>query len=323
MAVSFILLGENSMFYLYFGDEREEDYWLKCFSLQAPELRVVTAKDKDKVAFEEVRWVGVWNPSFNFFSGFPNLQGIFALSAGVDALVSRPDLPSGVPIMRLLDAGMAQQMIDYLLWVMLTLRGDFDLYLQRQKQKAWQPELSKNPAKPRVGILGLGALGMKVAKKFSELGYSVSGWKRTAAVVEGVEVLVGAEGFANLLGKTDLLVNLLPNTVATNGILNKANLEKLPKGASLVNLGRGQQLVDKDLINLLDTQHLRLAVLDVFSTEPLPENHPFWAHSQVIITPHIAAYTLPELAVEQVVNNLKRLAKGEKPTGLVDSTLGY
>lgn len=309
------------MLYLHFGDEREEGYWLKCFKQQAPGLQVVTAKDK--LALETVKWVGVWNPKPNFFKAFPNLQGVFALSAGVDSLVARDDLPSSLPIMRLLDAGMAQQMIDYLLWVALTLQGDFDLYLQRQKQKNWQPELSKNPTKPRVGILGLGTLGIKVAQKFSQLGYSVSGWKRTAAFVEGVEVLVGDEGFVNLLKKTDLLVNLLPNTAATNKILNKANLEKLPQGASLVNIGRGQQLVDKDLISLLDTQHLRLAVLDVFSTEPLPENHPFWAHSQVIITPHIAAYTLPELAVEQVVNNLKRLAKGEKPTGLVDSTLGY
>jgi len=309
------------MLYLHFGDEREEGYWLKCFKQQAPGLQVVTAKDK--LALETVKWVGVWNPKPNFFKAFPNLQGVFALSAGVDALVARDDLPSSLPIMRLLDAGMAQQMIDYLLWVALTLQGDFDLYLQRQKQKNWQPELSKNPTKPRVGILGLGTLGIKVAQKFSQLGYSVSGWKRTAAFVEGVEVLVGDEGFVILLKKTDLLVNLLPNTAATNKILNKANLEKLPQGASLVNIGRGQQLVDKDLISLLDTQHLRLAVLDVFSTEPLPENHPFWAHSQVIITPHIAAYTLPELAVEQVVNNLKRLAKGEKPTGLVDSTLGY
>lgn len=309
------------MLYLHFGDEREEDYWLECFKQQAPELRVVTAKDK--VALEDVRWVGVWNPSTHFFSDFPNLQGIFALSAGVDALVSRVDLPSGIPIMRLLDAGMAQQMIDYLLWVALTLQGDFDLYLQRQEQRNWQPEPSKSLIKPRIGILGLGTLGIKVAQKFVELGYSVSGWKRTAEAIDGVEVLVGDDGFATLLSKTDLLVNLLPNTAATNGVLNKANLEKLPLGASLVNIGRGQQLVDKDLINLLDTQHLRLAVLDVFSTEPLPETHPFWTHPQVMVTPHIAAYTLPELAVEQVVNNLKRLARGEKPTGLVDSALGY
>ncbi|GLR65282.1 2-hydroxyacid dehydrogenase [Marinospirillum insulare] len=312
------------MFYLHFGDEREEDYWLKCFKQQAPELRVVTAKDK--VDFEKVHWAGVWNPKPNFFKSFPNLQGVFALSAGVDALVSREDIPNNLPIMRLLDAGMAQQMIDYLLWVTLTLQGDFDLYIARQKQKIWQAEPSKSLDKPRIGILGLGELGIKVAQKFAELGYSVKGWKRTAVSLQGVEVLVGDEGFSNLLKQTDLLVNLLPNTQATAGILNKQNLEKLPQGASLVNIGRGQQLVDSDLISLLDSKHLRLAVLDVFKTEPLPLEpvaHPFWTHPQVLITPHIAAYTLPELAVEQVVDNLKRLAQGEKPLGLVDLALGY
>lgn len=312
------------MLFLHFGDKREEQYWLKCFNQQAPELKIVTALNK--VAAEEVRWAAVWNPEPDFFKQFPNLLGVFALSAGVDALVLRDDIPTDIPIMRLLDAGMAQQMIDYLLWVALTLQGDFDRYLQDQQQRVWQPQPSKSLVKPRVGILGLGVLGIKVAQKFSELGYSVSGWKRTTAEIAGVEVFVGDKGIADLLAQTDLLVNLLPNTEATYGLLNKKNLAKLPQGASLVNIGRGQQLVDDDLISLLDSKYLRLAVLDVFHTEPLPLKpvaHPFWAHPQVIVTPHIAAYTLPELAVEQVLNNLNRLAKGEQPLGLIDLTKGY
>lgn len=312
------------MLYLHFGSDREEQGWIDCFNKQAPELKIVTATDA--VALEAVSWVAVWNPPPNFFQQFPNLQGVFALSAGVDALVVRNDLPENVPVMRLIDAGMAQQMTTYLLWVLLTLEGDFDLYLQRQQQLIWQPEPNKRATKPRVGILGLGTLGLKVAQALSGLGYSVSGWKRTASEVDGIEVLVGDSGFEQLLNQTDLLVNLLPNTPATVGLLDKKSLAKLPLGASLVNVGRGPQLVDNDLIDLLNKQRLRLAVLDVFETEPLPLEptaHPFWKHPNVIITPHVAAYTLPALAVEQVVSNLERLARGEQPNGLVDLVAGY
>ena len=312
------------MFYLHFGDDREEQYWLKCFNQQAPALQVVTAKDK--VALEKVRWAGVWNPKPNFFKQFPNLEGVFALSAGVDALVARDDLPANLPIMRLIDAGMADQMLDYILWVALTLQGDFDRYLQDQQQKVWQPQPSKSLTKPRIGILGLGTLGLKVAQTLSKLGYSVSGWKRIASEEVSIEVLVGDKGLDKLLRQTHLLVNLLPNTPATQGLLNNTNLKKLPQGASLVNIGRGQQLVDQDLIGLLDSHHLRLAVLDVFTNEPLPlapTPHPFWSHPRIIITPHVAAYTLPELAIEQVVNNLKQLTKNNKPNGLVNLTKGY
>lgn len=312
------------MLYLHFGDEREEQHWLESFNQQAPELKIVRAGDA--VPLDKVRWAAVWDPQIDFFKQFPNLQGVFALSAGVDALVARDDLPADVPIMRLVDAGMAEQMLDYLLWVALTLQGDFDLYLQRQQQLVWQAEASKAVIKPRIGILGLGSLGQKVAVALKGLGYSVSGWKRTASQLEGIEVLVGEEGLEQLLSQTDLLVNLLPNTPATQGLLNKQNLSKLPQGASLVNIGRGPQLVDEDLLSLLDSKHLRLAVLDVFTEEPLPlvpKAHPFWTHPQVIITPHVAAYTLPSLAVEQVLANLECLAKGETPSGLVDLTVGY
>lgn len=312
------------MLYLHFGDEREEQQWLESFNQQAPELKIVRAGDAIPLA--EISWVAVWNPQPDFFKNFPNLQGVFALSAGVDALVARDDLPADVPIMRLVDAGMAEQMIDYILWVALTLQGDFDLYLERQRQLIWQAETSKTLAKPRIGILGLGSLGKKVALALKGLGYPVHGWKRTADQLEGVEILVGDEGLVQLLKQTDLLVNLLPNTPATQGLLNKQRLSKLPQGASLVNVGRGPQLVDEDLLSLLDSKHLRLAVLDVFTEEPLrlePKVHPFWMHPQIIVTPHVAAYTLPNLAVEQVLANLECLAKGETPKGLVDLTVGY
>ncbi len=312
------------MLFLHFGDEREEQQWLESFKQQAPELEIVRAGDE--VTLDKVRWAAVWNPQPNFFKQFPNLQGVFALSAGVDALVARDDLPADVPIMRLVDAGMAEQMIDYILWVALTLQGDFDLYLERQRQLIWQAETSKTLAKPRIGILGLGSLGKKVALALKGLGYPVHGWKRTADQLEGVEILVGDEGLVQLLKQTDLLVNLLPNTPATQGLLNKQRLSKLPQGASLVNVGRGPQLVDEDLLSLLDSKHLRLAVLDVFTEEPLrlePKVHPFWMHPQIIVTPHVAAYTLPNLAVEQVLGNLECLAKGETPKGLVDLTVGY
>lgn len=312
------------MLYLAFGNQRSEHIWLQSFRQHLPDLPVITAATLTQP--EQIRWAAVWNPAPNVFRQFPNLEAVFALSAGVDALVKRADLPAHLPIMRLLDAGMAQQMSSYVHWVLLSLQGNFDLYCQRQQQLQWLPEPAPSLAKPSLGILGLGTLGSQVAQHFQQLGYPVAGWKRTPSTNNTLTTFAGAQGLQQLLARSQVLVNLLPDTPATQGILNADTLKQLPPGASLINLGRGQQLVEQDLLQLLDSNHLRWAVLDVFKQEPLPTNpkpHPFWLHPKITLTPHVAAYTLPEPAVLQVKTNLQRLAQGETPLGLVNRAQGY
>ncbi|MBE0507659.1 MAG: glyoxylate/hydroxypyruvate reductase A [Marinospirillum sp.] len=306
---------------LYLHVDSGLDSWRKAFHQQQPDLQVVVAGDDFDPA--AVRWVAAWNPPEALFAGFPNLEGIFALGAGVDAFVRRDDLPADIPLIRLLDAGMAQQMVEYILWALLTVQRDFDVYARQQQQGIWQEQMARSMGEMRLGILGLGALGQKVAQQLAGLGYKVAGWKRSPLILEGVQVLTGDQGFDDLLKQSDVLISLLPNTTQTRGVLNRSTLGRLPQGAVLVNVARGVQVVDEDLLQLLDEGHLRLAVLDVFHQEPLVQGHPFWRHPRVVMTPHMAAATLPEPAVEQVLGNLQRLASGQEPLGLVRADSGY
>lgn len=306
---------------LYLHVDSGLDSWREAFQRLQPGLPLVAAGDDFDPA--EVRWVAAWNPPGGLFAHFPRLEAIFALGAGVDAFVHRDDLPPNTPLIRLLDAGMAQQMVEYILWAVLTVQRDFDVYTRQQQQGIWQEQMARSVKDVRLGILGLGALGQKVAQQLAGLGYHVSGWKRSALSLEGVEVLTGEQGFDVLLKQSDVLISLLPNTAQTRGVLNRQTLGRLPKGAVLVNVARGVQVVDEDLLQLLDEGHLRLAVLDVFHQEPLVQGHPFWRHPRVVMTPHMAAATLPEPAVEQVLNNLQRMEAGKDPLGLVKPESGY
>ncbi|WP_114417900.1 2-hydroxyacid dehydrogenase [Marinospirillum perlucidum] len=306
---------------LYLHIEPDQQLWLDAFASEAPDLKVVTAEDNPDP--DKVRWVAAWNPSEGLFGRFPNLEAVFALGAGVDAFVRRDDLSEDVPLIRLLDAGMAEQMVEYILWATLTVQRDFDRYQQLQQQQKWQEHTARLKKQMRLGILGLGALGQEVATQLAAYGYPVSGWKRSPLELEGVRVFTGDQGLDDLVTQSDVLISLLPNTPQTRGLLNGELLKKLPQGAALVNVARGVQVVDEDLLQLLDSGHLRFAALDVFHEEPLPPEHPFWTHPAIRVTPHMAAATLPEPAVEQVVANLKKLEAGEEPAGLVKAESGY
>ena len=306
---------------LFLAVDSDQQAWLDAFASVQPELKVIT--EESLVDPARVRWVAAWNPEPGLFARFPGLEAVFALGAGVDAFMRRDDLAVDIPLVRLLDAGMAQQMVEYILWATLTVQRDFDVYAEQQRQKLWREQTARTRDQIRLGILGLGALGQEVAKTLKLYGYPVSGWKRSPLDLDGIPVFTGEAGLEELVRQTDVLVSLLPNTPQTRGLLNAGLLGQLPQGAALVNVARGVQLVDKDLLALLDSGHLRLAVLDVFHQEPLAEDHPFWQHPRVVVTPHMAAATLPGPAVEQVVASLKQLEAGEEPRGLVRQASGY
>jgi glyoxylate/hydroxypyruvate reductase A len=271
----------------------------------------------------DIRYAVVWQPEPGVLGQFPNLAGIFNLGAGVDGLMRDTTLPANVPVMRLADAGMGDQMVEYCLYGVLHFHRDMDLYRRDQAQGIWAPRPFVATGHRRVGVLGLGTLGGQVADAAAAFGFDTAGWSRSPKVLRQIRCFSGADQFDAFLARTDILVNLLPLTDATRGILNADTFAKMPRGACLVNAARGAHVVEADLLRALDDGHIRGCLLDAFDPEPLPADHPFRRHPGVIVTPHVAAQTVPHDACQQIVNNIKRLEDGRAPYNVVDRSTGY
>lgn len=308
-----------SVLLVYAGDEGERLRAL--LAAAAPGLEVVAWPTSVPAA--RVAMIACWQPPPGFFLQFTRLRVVFALGAGVDRLVARDDLPARIPIVRLLDAGMAEQMVEYALYGVLTWQRRMLDYRDRQSRRQWhrQPPIAR--AQTRVGVLGLGVMGGAVATALAEMSYPTFGWSRRARDLEGVHCVHGADALGPLLENTDVLINALPSTPDTRKLLDRARLARLPPGAFVVNASRGDQLDADALLALLDAGRLSGALLDVFDGEPLATDSPLWRHPRVIVTPHVAATTLAEPSVRQIVANLQRLAAGEPLSGVVDRGRGY
>lgn len=265
----------------------------------------------------------VWRPPPGLLERLPNLRLIASLGAGVDHIFVNPSLPPDVPVVRLVDPYMTAAMSEYVQLQVLRLhRGDLR-YLAQQRQGIWHQWPQVNAAERRVGVLGLGVLGGDAALKLEVLGFDVAGWSRNAKKLAGIRCFHGADGLAALAERSEILVCLLPLTPATEGILDARLFERLPRGAALVNCGRGRHLVEADLLAALASGQLGAAVLDVFRDEPLAPNHPFWRHERILVTPHVAASTNPATAALAVVDNLRRLAEGRPLANRVESSERY
>jgi glyoxylate/hydroxypyruvate reductase len=228
-----------------------------------------------------------------------------------------------VPITRIMDDGLVGQMSEYALYWGLWHHRDIEKYAASQRAKKWKPEEFIDTIHRRIGVMGLGTIGQDTAKKFAALGFPTAGWSRTAKTLPGIETFHGTDGFAKFLARTDILVAVLPLTRETRGILNAKAFATLPKGAYLINMARGAHVVDEDLLAALASGHLSGAALDVFNTEPLPADHPYWTHPKVHVTPHIAGATNPRTASPGVVENIKRLRAGQPLIHTVDVKSGY
>ena len=268
------------------------------------------------------RYAIVWSPPDAVFQTEQRLEAVFNLGAGVDGILSLPSLPD-IPVYRLEDAGMAPQMAEYVIHSLAGLSRGFDRYTESQRQAEWLRLPTMRYADWPVGVMGLGQLGSHVARVMAGLGYPVAGWARSARTVEGVEIFHGAEQLKDFLGRTRVLVNLLPLTPDTAGIINRELLESLQPDAVVINIARGAHVVDADLLAALDAGRVQAAMLDVFNQEPLPPEHPYWKHPRVRVTPHIAAMTLEADAIEQISRRIRALEKGETVTGLVRRDTGY
>ena len=270
----------------------------------------------------DVRFMAVWRPPEEPLSAFPNLEILFSVGAGVDQF-DLSAIPDHVPLVRMLEPGIAEAMIDFVTLAVLGLHRDLVAYIDQQRNRIWR-ELGIRPtSERRVGILGLGQLGQAVIPRLRTLGFPVSGWNRSPRAVPGARCYAGQEELPTFLAETDILVCLLPLTAETRGLLNHELFARLPAGAAIVNVGRGGHLVAADLVGALDSGHLSAAILDVAEPEPPPPEHPFWSHHKILLTPHVASNTRPETGVEFVLDTIARHRRGEPLPGLVDRRKGY
>ena len=270
-----------------------------------------------------IHYALVWQPEPGLLASLPNLKLIVGLGAGVDHLLGDPLLPREVPIVRLVDPYMTDAMSEYVTLSVLRLhRQDLD-YLAQQRARLWQEREQKNAAERTVGILGFGTLGQDAGRKLKALSFDVAGWSRATKEIAGFASYAGPAGLDAMLARSEILVCLLPLTAETAGILNAATFARLPRGAGIVNAGRGGHLVEADLIAALDRGHLSGAVLDVVGEEPLPAGHPFWHHPRIILTPHVAAETHPPTAAPIIREAIRRFEARLPIANRVDLARGY
>ncbi len=265
----------------------------------------------------------VWKAPAGELRKYPNLRLIINLGAGVDSIVADRTLPAGIPIVRIADPEMSRMMSQFVLAAVLRHFRDFVPFERAQRERRWHYLHPREAAACSVGVMGLGNLGGMAAAELVRQGFRVAGWSRSAKALPGVESFHGDGSLAQFLARTEILVVMLPLTRETEGILDAAALAQLPRGAKLINVGRGTLLDEDALIASLHSGHVAEATLDVFHTEPLPADSPLWRFDQVLVTPHLASVAIPRTAARQVAENLRRLRAGEPLLNVVDPHRGY
>ena len=264
----------------------------------------------------------VWRPPPGELARYPNLKAILSLGAGIEGLIADPTLPN-VPIARMVDPSLARTMTEYVLLAVLRHHREFDRFEREQRARRWAYRFPPQAARRRVGIMGLGELGAAAARTLVAHGFAVFGWSRTPKAIKGVTSYAGRSELHAFLHQADILVCLLPLTAETRGILDAETFASLPHGACVINVARGAHLIEADLLAALLSGHLGGATLDVFETEPLPPESPLWARSDVLVTPHVASYSLPATAADGVVENIRRARAGQPLRHQVDRARGY
>lgn len=265
----------------------------------------------------------VWQPPAALFDREPGLKAVFNLGAGVDALLAMANLPPALPVVRVEDAGMAVQMAEYVLHQLLDASRDMAAYRAQQQSGSWRLRRPVRRQDWPVGIMGLGHIGQRVAQTIAALEYPVHGWARTPRTLDGVTTWAGDDQLPTFLNHTRVLVNTLPLTDQTRDLIDYQLLSQLRPEAVMINVGRGEHLVEDDLLRALDDGLVARAALDVFRTEPLPPEHPFWQRPEITVTPHMSARSLREATLAQIARKIRDHARGRPISGIVDRSRGY
>lgn len=305
---------------LYKSDPVRGARWKELFAQHAPDIEFRQWPDMGDP--NEIRYLLAWMPPENIMACLPSLEVLFATSAGVDQF-DFDALPPELPVVRMLDPAIESGMIEYATFSTLWLHRRMGDYVRQQREGQWQAHMLVPTEKRRIGVLGLGQLGCAIATRLAGYGFDVSGWARSPRELADVHCHSGQEALDGFLASSDIVICVLPLTDATRGILNADLFARMPEGAALINIGRGEHLVEHDLTQALDDGRLSAAVLDVLSEEPPADDHPFWQDERILLTPHVAAMTQPDSAFPVLLDNLRRYQRGEPMIGRVDLQRGY
>ena len=314
-------MNSSSMQILFHAPNSNPEAWHTAFGKAMPDAAFRIWQEGDDAPAD---YAVVWKPPAAMLAPQRGLKAIFNIGAGVDGILELgKDLPQGLPVIRLDDAGMGVQMSEYVTHSVLRYLRRFDEYDAQARDKQWRFLKPHDKAGFTVGILGLGLLGQRIAKTLAELEFPLCGWSRTPKDVPGIAGHHGEAGLDAFLKQTRVLVCVLPLTSETARILNRETLGKLPRGAYLINVARGGHLVEADLLELMQDGHIAAATLDVMDEEPLPNEHPFWSEPRITLTPHVAALTLRDESARQIATKIAMLERGEAVPGTVDRVKGY
>ncbi len=297
----------------------QPEVWADLFRQELPGHEVLVAPPPHG----EVAYVVVGKPEPGLIASLPGLEVVLSLNAGVEHLLASGEAGEHLPIVRMVDPGLVEGMVEWVVAQVMAWHRNLFAYRDQQREGVWAQQSEALARERTVAVLGAGALGRPVAQMLATLGFKLRVWSRTAREVPGAESYAGPEGFVACLTGADVLVNLLPSTAETRDLIDASALARLTRGAFLVNAGRGASVVDADLIAALDAGQLSAAALDVFRQEPLPPEHPFWRHPQVLVSPHVAAPTHARTAVAVMAETIRRHERGEPLANLVDRARGY
>ncbi|EEX14892.1 putative 2-hydroxyacid dehydrogenase GhrA [Citreicella sp. SE45] len=306
---------------LYLPLEDKTQWWVDMLAEMLPGW---TVKALDAVTDPaEVEYAVVWRPRTGDIAKFPNLKAVVSIGAGIDHVLADSELPEGVPIIRTVGDDLTQRMREYVALHVLRHHRDMPRQLQAQAEKDWHAIVVPVAPNRTVGVMGLGNLGAAAAQTLSALGFNTRGWSRSPKDIAGVETFAGPEGMDAFLDGCEILVNLLPLTEQTTGILNAELFGKLAEGACLINCARGPHLVDADLLEALESGQIKQATLDVFHIEPLPAEHQFWDHPAITVTPHVASQIDAVTGGRIIAANLKTFEETGTCADLADAKRGY
>lgn len=302
-------------------DPERRQWWKSTLQQALPGFTVVLW-DEDEYDAHDIDYAVVWMPPLGGLAKLPNLRCVFSVGAGVTHILRDSEYPRSVPIVRTVNEDLRKRMVEYVLLHVLRYHRRLPDIESAQEQRVWRQYVEPLARDVTVGLLGLGNLGTAAAEQLVNVGYSVRGWSRRGRPVAGVDVLSGDDGFAELVSSSDIVVCLLPGTVQTENLLGAATLNMFKQGAALINVGRGETVVDEALLHALDSERLAGATLDVFRQEPLPPEHPFWSHPKILVTAHTASAIEPATGGATISTNILRFDAGESiPT--VDLADGY